>query len=86
MMLTDQHITIHAQIQHLRKVKREIDLMIQSMKSLLPDRDPTEHRPVYVLHPITGKREEVQMKSHGRSVSGRRSKTMKTKGKGVHKK
>lgn len=83
MTITDQHITIHAQIQHLRKVKKELDLMIQSLKSLLPDRKPTEHRPVYVLHPKTGKREEVQMKPHGRKVSGRRSKPMKTKGRGV---
>jgi hypothetical protein len=86
MTLTDQDMTIWAQIQHLRKVKKEIDLMIQSLHSLLPDRNPMEHRPVYVLNPKTGKREEVQMNPHGRSVSGRRSKPMKSKGRGVQKK
>ncbi|MBC2712666.1 MAG: hypothetical protein HGJ94_17265 [Desulfosarcina sp.] len=61
MPLTDQDMTIYAQIQHLRKMKRELQLAIQSLQSLLPDRDPTERRPCYVIHPKTGEREEVKM-------------------------
>jgi len=77
MTLSDHHITIFAQIQHLQKVKREIDLMIQSLRSLLPDRKPGERRPVYVLNPKTGKREEVPMGPQRRTrikASGRTEK------------
>ena len=56
---TDQHLLIQSQIQHLRKVRKEIDLSIQSLQSLLPDRDPTERQPAYVLNPKTGKKEKI---------------------------
>lgn len=56
---SDQHLIIHAQIQHLRKMRKELDLLIQSLMSLLPDRDPTKRRPVYVFNPKTGKKEEI---------------------------
>ena len=40
-----------AAIQHLKKLRKELDLNIRALESTLPDRKPTEKQPMYVLTP-----------------------------------
>jgi hypothetical protein len=41
------------------RLEKEIRLLRQDLISLLPDRDPTEKRPIYLINPYTGKKERV---------------------------
>lgn len=56
MTVKDFGMLVQAQIQHLRKVRNEIDLTIRALRSLLPDKQPDDRRQFYVLDP-NGKRE-----------------------------
>lgn len=47
-------LTIHAEVQHLRKVRNEIDLAIRTLLSMLPDRKDAQQKSGFrMLNPDT---------------------------------
>ena len=57
MTVKDLAMQIHAQIHHLRQVRRELDLTIQALRSLLPDRGADDRRQYFMVNPDNGKKE-----------------------------
>jgi hypothetical protein len=59
MTFADFALIIHAQIQQLRQVRKEIDLTICSLRGLLPDKRADERRKIFLVNPESGKREKM---------------------------
>ena len=59
MTASDLLLTINAQIHRLRAMRKEIDLMIRSLRSSLPDRDPQKGIRLRVINPDTRRVESI---------------------------
>ena len=57
--MSDRDMKTWATIDHLKKMRRELDLNIRALESTLPEHDPTERQKMVLINPKTGKREYI---------------------------